>query len=387
MLEELRVLNRYSETLESDYSIKLDIKYSNQDFDALSAIMEKCRQDGIRASLEIYSEDGSRLIRDGNTVDETIDKIVGKFRENHDEIREIVAKASFHLPNEKMRLQKQLINLLSGKRLNFRIQFFIYKYSISDQLSRRYELPDGCKVHLWLSEAKLTERDVDSFFNLLWSDDYPIFLLPEARNVKLNFALVVNDLSVADKNSLVDSIETRKIFLRIKDNIGGHPEGRKLMVHLALLAKDSNGESFMRKIDSDLHLKDISSMPFPESHYLSFKEKWDGDHAKEAAAFANACGGLIVVGVNDRTGSVVGVRFDSRTVDNISDSLNSIKPPPVYDIWPLDYNTRKLIFIFVHKENGNRIFRLQKGDQPVKTGSVISYILDNDEVLRLRKSC
>ena len=388
MLEEVCLLNRYDETIESDSSIKLDIKFTKEDFSTLSAIMAKCREDELKTSLEVYcEEDGARLIQDGETVDETIDKIVNKFHGKHDEIREIVAKASFQMRGEKQRLQMLLVDLLAKKGLRFRIQFFIYKYSISEQLHQAYAFPDGCRVYFWLSEAKLIERDMDSFFNVLWSEDYPVFLVPDSKNTRLNFALLVNDLSKIDKNALSESIETRRIFLQIKNNIGIYEEGKKLMVHLALLARDSAGKSFVDKIDAKLELKEINTMPFPESHYLSFKEKWNSEHVKEAAAFANACGGLIVVGVTDKTTSVVGVNFDSRIVDIISQNLNNITPIPSYDVWPVDFDGKKLIFIFIHKENDGRVFRLQKGEQPVKSGSVIRYILNNDEVLRLRRDC
>ncbi len=391
MLTALDELRYFSELNESESSIQLDIKYSKDNYLKLFNILESCLNKNIKGTLEVYyTRNGLRqiLIRNNSTEDATVDRMVQKFREEHQQIRTLVAKASFLHSLDKLNVFTELIELFLQKGLQFRLTFIVSKYSLSDALMREYDLPKECKIHFWLSLVNLKKSaNIELLLKLLWSQKYPVFCIWDSENsVEFNFASLYKNLEHANKSLIMKKINVRKILLQVVGQIQRYNEGKKLMVHLALLTDSPAGIELVNCLITNLHINDFSALPFPESQYLSFKERWNPDHVKEVAALANACGGMVVIGLEDKTGSIKGSPFDSRTIDTISDEINKINPTPSYEIWPLDYSGKKLIFIFIHRDM-NRIFRLSKGEQPVKVGSNIKYILDEAELLLLRNKC
>ncbi len=391
MLSVLDALRYFSELSESESSIQLDMNYSKENYLKVFNILETCLDKDIEGTLEVYCIlNGVRevLVRNISTIDTTVDRMVQKFRNAHQQIRTLVAKASFLDSTDKLTVFVELIELFLQKGLQFRLVFFVSKYSLSDALSHEYDLPKGCKIHFWLSLGNLKKSaNFELLFKLLWSQEYPIFCVRDFENfVEFNFASLYKDLRHVDKSLIMRKIDMRKIFLQIVEQTQRYNEGKKMMVHLGFLTDSQAGIEFVNSLITNLHINNFSALPFPESQYLSFKERWNSDHVKEVAAFANACGGMIVIGIEDKTASIKGSPFDSRTIDMISDDINKINPTPSYNIWPLDHSGKMLVFIFIHRDM-NRIFRLSKGEQPVKVGSSIKYILDERELLRLRNEC
>ena len=72
-----------------------------------------------------------------------------------------------------------------------------------------------------------------------------------------------------------------------------------------------------------------------EGQFIEFKESFDKSLAKEIAAFANASGGVIYLGVND-DGLVKSVRITNRLKSAIQDIAHNCDPPVIINLNEID---------------------------------------------------
>ncbi|MCK5149206.1 putative DNA binding domain-containing protein [bacterium] len=144
---------------------------------------------------------------------------------------------------------------------------------------------------------------------------------------------------------------------------------------------------------SPIELLDIISSG--ETSRVQFKEKIDSPDglAAEMIAMSNSRGGIILVGVKDKTGEPVGVssdelkKYNSSTPLNISNIATSKVIPNVFimtEIIPLDNNgnTKKILVIEI-KEGVNKPYKDKNSIVWTKQGADKRKVTDNNELLRL----
>jgi predicted HTH transcriptional regulator len=121
-----------------------------------------------------------------------------------------------------------------------------------------------------------------------------------------------------------------------------------------------------------------------------FKERITDAHklSQELAAFSNTGGGVIVVGVNDRTGAINGLSFDEIRDTNqliVGSSTNNVKPAITVTSETVIADGQSLIIIYV--QNGiSKPYKDKNGAIWIKNGSDKRRVTSNDEISRLLQS-
>ena len=127
-----------------------------------------------------------------------------------------------------------------------------------------------------------------------------------------------------------------------------------------------------------------------ETSKVQFKEKMlhPDSIAAEMAAFSNTMGGMILFGVKDKTGEIIGLSYDEiqKYSQDIGNYATNNIVPGIYvktEVVPVDYNGEKKILI-VHVDEGiNKPYKDLNRDVWVKQGSDKRRVTDNAEMLRL----
>lgn len=127
-----------------------------------------------------------------------------------------------------------------------------------------------------------------------------------------------------------------------------------------------------------------------ESSTVQFKERVNDAYsiATEMVAFSNSQGGLIIVGVNDKTGALNGLSFDEIQTTNqllVNAASNNVKSPITIFTEQVPINEQTLIVVRI-KEGPNKPYRDNKGIVWVKNGSDKRKVESNDELLRMLQS-
>jgi ATP-dependent DNA helicase RecG len=126
-----------------------------------------------------------------------------------------------------------------------------------------------------------------------------------------------------------------------------------------------------------------------EGYTVEFKENINSDLAKEMVAFANASGGRIFIGVNDKK-EISGITVTNSLISQIQDVASNCDPSVTIDFEQYD----KILIIHV-KEGVNKPYRCNKGfyirnganSQKMTTSEITAFIQTEgkvrfDEVLR-----
>ena len=137
-----------------------------------------------------------------------------------------------------------------------------------------------------------------------------------------------------------------------------------------------------------LELQDIINKG--ESSQVQFKERVDDAYklATEMVAFSNSKGGLLIIGVNAKTGSLNGLSFRDIEATNqlLSNAASdNVKSPIVIFTEQVSINGNTLLVAFI-KEGSDKPYRDNKGIVWVKNGSDKRKAVSNDELLRMLQS-
>ena len=129
-----------------------------------------------------------------------------------------------------------------------------------------------------------------------------------------------------------------------------------------------------------------------EGYFIEFKERVNSDLNKELVAFANASGGRIFIGINDRS-EICGSDLSNKTTSQIQTIAESCDPPVSIKIEKL---TSKNVIVIHIPESSNKPHRCNKGfylrnganSQKMTTGDIADFIqaegkIRFDEQLRL----
>ncbi|MBI5750102.1 MAG: putative DNA binding domain-containing protein [Nitrospinae bacterium] len=127
-----------------------------------------------------------------------------------------------------------------------------------------------------------------------------------------------------------------------------------------------------------------------ESSAVQFKERVNDAYsiATEMVAFSNSQGGVIIVGVNDKTGALNGLSFDEIQATNrllVNAASDNVKSPITIVTEQVSINEQILIVVRI-KEGSDKPYRDNKGVVWVKNGSDKRKVVSNDELLRMLQS-
>ena len=128
-----------------------------------------------------------------------------------------------------------------------------------------------------------------------------------------------------------------------------------------------------------------------ETSKVQFKEKKPhktDSIISEMVAFSNTMGGIIIFGVKDKTGEVMGLLYEK--IQNYSQDIGNYATnnivPSIYiktEVVSVDHNGEKKILIVYIDEGINKPYKDLKRDVWVKQGSGKRRVTDNAEMLRL----
>lgn len=125
-----------------------------------------------------------------------------------------------------------------------------------------------------------------------------------------------------------------------------------------------------------------------ESSTLQFKLDWsDNDKiTKDLLAFANSRGGLLVFGVEDKSGRVEGLTYDRvQAISSMAGNMaeNNIVPPLYISSYTEEIEGKTILVVEVPFGN-NKPYKTKKGGQIyVKQGADKRQVSDNREILRM----
>ncbi len=112
------------------------------------------------------------------------------------------------------------------------------------------------------------------------------------------------------------------------------------------------------------------------------------DIATEMVAFSNSEGGLIIIGVNDKTGSLNGLTFEEIQATNqllVNAATDNVKSPVTIFTETVVVNSQNLIVVTI-REGTDKPYRDNKGIVWVKNGPDKRKVTSNEELLRLLQS-
>ena len=127
-----------------------------------------------------------------------------------------------------------------------------------------------------------------------------------------------------------------------------------------------------------------------ESSKVQFKEKLPhaDSLAHELIAFSNSKGGIIIIGINDKTGSVNGLTFSEIQDYNqklVNTASQSVFPPVIIDTEVLTVSGNNIMIVTV-TEGISKPYKDRLGTIYLKNGSDKRRVTSNDEIARLLQS-
>ena len=127
-----------------------------------------------------------------------------------------------------------------------------------------------------------------------------------------------------------------------------------------------------------------------ESSAVQFKERVNDAYkiAIEMVAFSNSEGGLIIIGVNNKTGALNGLSFEEIETTNellVNAASDNVKSPITIFTEQVSVNGQTLIVVRI-KEGSDKPYRDNKGIVWIKNGSDKRKVVSNDELLRMLQS-
>ncbi len=124
-----------------------------------------------------------------------------------------------------------------------------------------------------------------------------------------------------------------------------------------------------------------------ENSKVQFKLKIDTPSkiAAEIVAFANYRGGTILIGIEDKTGTIVGLTYDeiqqiSRDIGNVAN--NSVRPTVYLQTETVDVDGKNILVVNIN-EGIDKPYKDQSGNIWIKQGSDKRRVIENAEMLAL----
>ncbi len=127
-----------------------------------------------------------------------------------------------------------------------------------------------------------------------------------------------------------------------------------------------------------------------ESSTAQFKERVNDAYsiATEMVAFSNSQGGLLIIGVNDKTGALNGLSFNEIQATNqllVNAASDNVKSPITIFTEQVSIDAHTIIVVHI-KEGSDKPYRDNKGIIWVKNGADKRKVISNEELLRMLQS-
>jgi len=128
-----------------------------------------------------------------------------------------------------------------------------------------------------------------------------------------------------------------------------------------------------------------------ETSKVQFKREFDNQDkiAAEMIALANFKGGMLLFGVEDKTGEVVGMEYADiqKTGNKISTIANELVNPPIYIMTEvvsvsIENKVKKILIVYV-EEGVNKPYKDNNGTIWIKQGADKRKLKENSEIMRL----
>jgi ATP-dependent DNA helicase RecG len=140
---------------------------------------------------------------------------------------------------------------------------------------------------------------------------------------------------------------------------------------------------------NETELLDI--IKYGETSSVQFKREFDNQDkiAAEMIAMANTKGGMIIFGIEDKTGSIVGLDYANLQSANnkISTIANDLVKPQIYiltEIVSIEIDTEKKYILLVSIDEGiAKPYKDKNGTIWIKQGTDKRKLTDNDQIMRL----
>lgn len=127
-----------------------------------------------------------------------------------------------------------------------------------------------------------------------------------------------------------------------------------------------------------------------ESSKIQFKERLPNidSLAQEIVAFSNTSGGMLIIGVNDKTGALNGLSFQEIQSVNqqvVNAASNNIFPPVILTTETVQVDRNNLIIVGI-REGISKPYKDRNGTIYLKNGPDKRKVTSNDEIARLLQS-
>jgi len=127
-----------------------------------------------------------------------------------------------------------------------------------------------------------------------------------------------------------------------------------------------------------------------ESSKVQFKERLKDAHSvsQEMVAFANLHGGIILIGIEDKTGKINGLSFEEIQKHNefiVNAANNNIKPELFIETEQVIINKQNIMLVHI-SEGINKPYKDKNGVIWIKNGSDKRRVTSNEELSRLLQS-
>ena len=135
-----------------------------------------------------------------------------------------------------------------------------------------------------------------------------------------------------------------------------------------------------------IELLDIVSTK--ETSKVQFKREitHNDSMAAEIIAMANTLGGIILIGVIDKTGEIVGIDINSNIKERLANIASNNVNPPIYiqtEIVSIDNELSSKVLVIHVPRNPDQIYKDNNGASWVKQGSDKRRVTDDAEILRM----
>ena len=118
-----------------------------------------------------------------------------------------------------------------------------------------------------------------------------------------------------------------------------------------------------------------------EGQQLEFKAAYAKDIPNEICAFANADGGVLLIGVAD-DGSIQGCDYNNTKASNLQNSLDKIDPPPALNIEKVFVKGKIVVAIHCPKPKGEKRVYTVSGNIYIRKGPNTQKLTSTDEITR-----
>ncbi len=358
--------------------------YKDGDLSSLLTLYEECELHHISADINLGIMNGNSLVpllsnfevkKDGiaallNAVSESDRKTIKYFLAN--------AKSA----HGRARIVAEQIEkiLKSWCHLAWAVSVILKKYTLESYF--RAQDPDMCASYYFWIRSDLfkdyLEHNLQSFLKTLYNGDFPIIVLLDSPNVcNLKFCAIGRE----PPSSLAIDMTKHSQLKHFVHSILERNIATPFVLALTFSSEEPDCRATIRSFIPD-HKLDGQPLRLDESQLIDWKLKFNsGSLAEDAAAFGNACGGLLIYGI-DNSGRVVGC--GNITLDEISNTLQVIRPPLKCEIVEVFSDRSRLLGLLVWPPDGNVVYRVSKGRRPFRYMSSTRDFDYDDEVVKER---